>query len=94
MELRLESGDLSFPSDSYFEVWASENLPEILLFGCFVDVHSFLVFMIDSGGRPGSLKNVVDRHRIEVLGDDAVTLESFTREFPRIFGSSESVSAL
>ena len=57
-------------------------------------MYSFLDYMLDSGRRSGPSKNVVDRHRLEVSGDDMMILESFTRELPHIFENIESASPL
>ena len=86
----LEIGGLRFTSRDNLLLWASNNLPVVIPYGCFVDVYSFLNRMIDGAGY--GLHELVDQHRLGLAGDDAVTLESFQQPLPKLFGNSTKIS--
>ena len=90
----LRIGGFTFTSRDNLLLWARDNLPVVIPFGCFVDVYTFLNRMLDSVGADRSLHNLVDQHKLGLGGDDAITLESFQSPSPKLFGAFGSVSAL
>ena len=59
-------------------------------FEYFIDVCSFLDRMFHN--RSGGLKDIESRHKLSLSGDDSTNLERFTRELPRVFGSSVTLN--
>ena len=93
-EFVVKIGGFVFPSRDHLLLWCHDNLPGVIPVGCFVDVYTFLNRMLDSATPGGSLHHLVDQHKLGLSGDDALTLESFQIPTPKMFGPSNSVSAI
>ena len=86
----VEIGGIPFFDEDDVHAWASVNLPTSLPVGCFVDVYSFLDRILQS---TGGLRDIEVNHKLQLAGDEALTLSSFTRECPRFFGQAVTASS-
>ena len=87
-------GGFIFNSREHLLLWARDNLPSVVPYGCFVDVYTFLNRMIDSISSTRSLGNLVDQFKLNLAGDDAVTIDSFQAAHPKIFGPASAMAGL
>ena len=85
-------GGLKFNGRDSLMLWASNHLPLVIPYGCFVDVYSLLNRMILTGG--SMLHDLVDQHKLGLSGDDALTLESFHQPLPKLFGTATKAAEL
>ena len=87
-------GGLTFSSRDQLHHWSNDHLPAIIPYGCFTDVYSFLNRILDTNSDLKPLNYLVDKHKLNLAGDDAVTLESFQLPLPKLLGASTTVTSL
>ena len=89
----VEIGGYRFVSRDHLLLWATSYLPEVIPYGCYTDIYTFLNRMIMSGFG-NSLHELVNQHKLGLAGDDAITLESFQSPLPKLFGNTNTLSEL
>ena len=92
----IKVGGITFTSRDHLMLWARDNLPGIIPYGCFNDCFTFLNRMLDSVNAQGNvgLGSLLNQHKLNLNGDEAIALESFQVSLPKIFGAAGSISAL